>query len=572
MILKLLNHPDSLHSLGFTGIFNKVSPKNLLNFMIIFMTFVTLFLSLKLTALQAQNLIIDQISQTVEVKRENLDQAKKEALVKGKRRLVENAMARFLDADSMVILKKVLEKHILEDTDSLIDSIRVIEEETSEDRSEFKINLEGRIFRSRLLMALRPLGLMTRSKSSPPQKVRLVYETDMQLRNSKEMKLFRTELQKRLNPYWINIGSLVKWERSLDPKSLGAYFRESKNLDAEQSKSKKDPKNLAVNQVPLVISLRLIPDSGNLSSDQGKAAIMMQLWDAMNPVGLAKVKMSIDYSSGTPEKLIAEVLDHLMLVWHPVLRKIPNTQKKGQEVKIKIAGLKNPLREQRLVKQVFNNHPDWNNPVLYSFKQDASVYRAKYSGKKKNTTQDLIKRLGSSFQENSIRWEDSETLLIDVQWVERTGFLEAYAPKREVQEYLMLDDPISRSAPEPELSVPVQNINSLYILPSNSVVYDQIKNRGDSTTFRLEPLKPSQVLEFRWFRIGKTHLRPIISLLNDEQEIVQRYRLSNIRRFSFNYTVPSGSNTLYLRISDETGVIEGIGGSFQFFHYLLESG
>ncbi|SVE49675.1 uncharacterized protein METZ01_LOCUS502529, partial [marine metagenome] len=191
------------------------------------MTFVMLFLSLKLTALQAQNLIIDQLSQTVEVKRENLDQAKKEALAKGKRRLVENAMARFLDADSMVILKKVLEKHILEDTDSLIDSIRVIEEETSEDRSEFKINLEGRIFRSRLLMALRPLGLMTRSKSSPPQKVRLVYETDMQLRNSKEMKLFRTELQKRLNPYWIKIGSLVKWERSLDPKGLGAYFREN---------------------------------------------------------------------------------------------------------------------------------------------------------------------------------------------------------------------------------------------------------------------------------------------------------------------------------------------------------
>ena len=36
--------------------------------------------------IQAQNLIIDQISQTVEVKRENLDQAKKEALAKGKRR------------------------------------------------------------------------------------------------------------------------------------------------------------------------------------------------------------------------------------------------------------------------------------------------------------------------------------------------------------------------------------------------------------------------------------------------------------------------------------------------------
>ena len=105
--------------------------------------------------IQAQNLIIDQISQSVEVKRENLDQAKKEALAKGKRRLVENAMARFLDDDSMVILKKVFEQHILKDTDRLIDSIRVIEEETSEDRKEFKIVLEGRIFRSRLMMALR---------------------------------------------------------------------------------------------------------------------------------------------------------------------------------------------------------------------------------------------------------------------------------------------------------------------------------------------------------------------------------------------------------------------------------
>ena len=159
MILKLLNHPDSL---SYKGFFSKVRLKNLMYFIIVSMTYVTLFLSMKLTELQAQNLIIDQISQTVEVKRENLDQAKKEALAKGKRRLVENAMARFLDADSMLILKKVLEKHILEDTDSLIDSIRVIEEETSEDRSEFKINLEGRIFRSRLLMALRPLGLMTR--------------------------------------------------------------------------------------------------------------------------------------------------------------------------------------------------------------------------------------------------------------------------------------------------------------------------------------------------------------------------------------------------------------------------
>ncbi|MEC8684938.1 MAG: hypothetical protein VXX76_03640, partial [SAR324 cluster bacterium] len=164
---------------------------------------------------QAQNLIIDQISQSVEVKRENLDQAKKEALAKGKRRLVENAMARFLDDDSMVILKNVFEQHILKDTDRLIDSIRVIEEETSEDRKEFKIVLEGRIFRSRLMMALRPLGLMHQSKRFPPRKARLIYVTDLQFSTASEINFFRSELQKRLKPYWIEIGSLVKWERSL---------------------------------------------------------------------------------------------------------------------------------------------------------------------------------------------------------------------------------------------------------------------------------------------------------------------------------------------------------------------
>jgi hypothetical protein len=155
--------------------------------------------------------------------------------------------------------------------------------------------------------------------------------------------------------------------------------------------------------------------------------------------------------------------------------------------------------------------------------------------------------------------------------VEKTAFLEAYAPIREVQEYLLQDDAISRSAPEPELSVPLQKSSSSYLLPKKTVVYDKIKNRGESTTFRIESFKPTQVLEFRWFRIGKTNLRPIISLLNDDQEVLERHKLSNIRRFSFNYTVPLGASTIYVRVSDERGSIEGIGGSFQFFHYILES-
>ena len=77
---------------------------------------------------------------------------------------------------------------------------------------------------------------------------------------------------------------------------------------------------------------------------------MLQLWDAINPVGLAKIQVSMDYASASPEKLIPEMLDQLMLEWHHVLRKIPTTQKKGKEVRIKISGLNNPLKEKTLIK------------------------------------------------------------------------------------------------------------------------------------------------------------------------------------------------------------------------------
>ena len=172
---------------------------------------------------------------------------------------------------------------------------------------------------------------------------------------------------------------------------------------------------------------------------------------------------------------------------------------------------------------------------------------------------------------NTLRWEDTETLLIDVKWIEKPALLEKYQPVSEVEEFFKQEDNFSVTAPEPELMVPLQNFKTKYHLPVKKVVYDQIRNRGDSTTFHMDSLMESQIMKFRWFRIGKTNLWPIISILDPNHKLVERHRLRGIKRFSFSYKVPVGESVFYLRISDENGAIEGVGGSFQFFHYLLEN-
>ncbi|SVC10345.1 uncharacterized protein METZ01_LOCUS263199, partial [marine metagenome] len=67
--------------------------------------------------LKAQNLIIDQVRRAVPVLRENLVRAKQEALLEGKRSLVENAIMRFLDGEDIQIIKPVLEEHVLKEPD-----------------------------------------------------------------------------------------------------------------------------------------------------------------------------------------------------------------------------------------------------------------------------------------------------------------------------------------------------------------------------------------------------------------------------------------------------------------------
>ena len=51
--------------------------------------------------------------------------------------------------------------------------------------------------------------------------------------------------------------------------------------------------------------------------------------------------------------------------------------------------------------------------------------------------------------------------------------------------------------------------------------------------------------------------------------IIQLLLLLLQKHFSFQYILPEGKDTFYLRISDEIGFLEGVAGSYQSFHYIL---
>ena len=116
----------------------------------------TLFLALPL---MGQSLLMERADSTVVITSDNLVRAKADALKDAKGQVVMQAVARYLDYNSMDSLKPLLKKQFFENPDDFIESIRVISEGNTEDLSEFTINIETRIFQSRIISAFRKLGL-----------------------------------------------------------------------------------------------------------------------------------------------------------------------------------------------------------------------------------------------------------------------------------------------------------------------------------------------------------------------------------------------------------------------------
>ena len=127
----------------------------------------------------------------------------------------------------------------------------------------------------------------------------------------------------------------------------------------------------------------------------------------------------------------------------------------------------------------------------------------------------------------------------------------------------------------PDLQVPLRTFKQTYILPLARIVYDNIRHRGDSTLFRIEVPKEAyteeknKVVSLTWRRLGPTHLRPKLTLFDQNRKRIKSHLLRSRKQFSFKYKIPFGKETFYLRISDEVGFLKGVTGSFQSFQYIL---
>ena len=81
--------------------------------------------------------------------------------------------------------------------------------------------------------------------------------------------------------------------------------------------------------------------------------------------------------------------------------------------------------------------------------------------------------------------------------------------------------------------------------------------------------KPNIVHKLRWSRLGKTNLRPKITLFDQNLKRLNYYYLGKKKNISLVFELPEASEKFFLRISDEVGFLKHVAGSYQSFRYVL---
>lgn len=533
--------------------------------------FAVLLLWLFLVApLMGQSLFVESAETTVVIKRDNLVKAKADALKDAKEQAVMQAVARFLDHNSMVSLNPLLQKHFIENPDNFIESIRVISEGNTQDLSEFTISIEARIFQAHLLAAFRKLGLPTKNERVPFRNYILIYNADKELRESEVLNRFLEQLRTRLKPYRIRIKDILVSEGFL-PVEAGLPAR--LELLAGNTTEEIDRDSL-----PLIeLKSRIFADENNAKYYNLKTEFIFwspqtDLTESSNSASRATTIMS--YTSGQIEDIIPSILDKLLLNWTPVIQNALTTNAgRGIKVKLKFNGLSGPLQEQVLIKTLFQNNPRWKNLRLDVISGNFVSYRAFFLGKKDNIFQEFSSPPDAPFHINDLNLEDN-FLVVNVVWNEMIAPLEPYFELVQESDFSESESE-EINVPVPELKVPLRPFKQTYSLPIASTVFDNIRHRGDSTLFMIktyddnESNEEKNSIKMTWSRLGPTHLRPKLTLYDQNHKRVKTYLLKRKKQFTFQYKLPEGKNAFYLRISDEIGFLEGVAGSYQSFRYVL---
>ena len=176
----------------------------------------TLFLALPL---MGQSLLVESAESTVIINRDNLVRAKADALKESKGRAIMQAVARYLDYSSMVTLDPLLKSYFFENPDDYIESIRIINERNTEDLSEFTINIETRIFQSRIISAFRKLGLPSLDERVPFRDFYLIYNAENEFRQNEFVTKIFEQLDTLLKPYRIRTKKILVKKKFLPLKA-----------------------------------------------------------------------------------------------------------------------------------------------------------------------------------------------------------------------------------------------------------------------------------------------------------------------------------------------------------------
>jgi len=543
------------------------SSSNTLKLLIVF-----LICGLLSTPLLGQSLFIEEAESTVVIQRDNLVRAKAEALKDAKAQVILQAVGRFLDFNSTVSLKPLLQQHFLEQPDFFIESIRVISEGNTSDLTEFTIKIETQIFRSRLLSVFRKLGLPTQEERISSRDVFLFYNADNALRQPRVLDNFLAQLQTRLSPYRIRPKIIIiKNSKSALAGGLPARMELLANKTTENS----DGTAFAL----LELKLRLSPQPEQ--SQQGQLSTELIFWSQKADIpessrSATRARAKLSYTSWQTEKIIPLILDKLLLEWTPVILKtLEVDQGLAELLKLKFKGIPGPIEEQLLIKTLFQNNPRWEKLNLTTISSKYLTYQALYLGKQGTILREFRAPPEAPFRITSVYWENT-FLVIKVKWKETPATLEPFV-NSVLESGLDESDSTEEELPQPNLQVPLRTLKQTYSLPLKSSVYDHIRHRGDSTLFRIEsPFdketeETNNVLSLSWSRLGKTNLRPKLILFDQNRKRVKSYRLGKKKKFKFKFKMPEGNQAFYLRISDEVGFLEDVTGSYQSFRYVLRA-
>ena len=502
---------------------------------------------------QAQALLVQEGTATVSIPRENLALAEKNAIKVAQQNILKALLPQIISQETLRQAESVIQQRVLKTPERFIESTRIVSTSRSEDFTEFTIVLEAHIFKPKLVAFLQNLNLAT--QSAPLQPLIMLFDPDDSLMQSTQKNELLLVLNRFLKPYKIQVQKTMalppRWIRSLQnsPKA---------SLPPDIAKQARSTAFLFVNFRP-----DKLPTSEKKSATS--ARLQLRAYRAYQGRYLGETQVSQTFSTWSPQSSVDALFQKASAKWNPMISAmIRSNQQRGSSLQIKLTGLPSPQQEQDFVRRVFQSNPQWKQVQPYRLTAKSAIYQGFYSGSKSSIVPWLKKQNLPDYKILSAQWK-ARQLNLKLQWVEPMTNLTDYVPRPNVNRLIR-----KYNLPTPTQQVPLKRLKTTYALPTNTPVYDYLRNRGDSTLFKINLQNSSKPVVGNWYRIERTNLSPTLSVYDAQKNLVARYAPQKNGKIKFNYQPSQGESFFYVKISDQVGHTTGESGSYLFVHYLIK--